>query len=88
MIISDEQVRRAVEYLQKPESEWPEAKIEGCPPDCPPELVERVMQRMAAEPDVREDRVQSARAALALGSQSSTEVATKMIGRIISDSLR
>ncbi|MDP2183197.1 MAG: flagellar biosynthesis anti-sigma factor FlgM [Actinomycetota bacterium] len=88
MIISDEQVRRAVEYLQTSEAEWPEAMNAGCPPSCPPELIERVKQRMTAEPDVREDRIESARVSLAKGLLSSGEVASKMIGRIVSDSLR
>lgn len=46
------------------------------------------MQKMTSEPDIREDRVKSALDSLASGPQSSAEVAAKMIGRIISDSIR
>lgn len=89
MMISEEQVRRAVEYLQTtgPNSVSASSRLASSG-DVSVELVDRVRMELATTPDFREDRVAQARALLAAGPFSSAEVAEKMIGRIISDSIR
>jgi hypothetical protein len=84
MKISDEQVRRAVEYLQTTE----DSRFEPLDPHVSNECIERARTVIDTTPDVRDDRLDSARAMLSGARPSSTEVAEKMIGRIISDSLR
>jgi len=88
MIISEEQVRRALEYLQT-------SKREGAPdtgpfvgPQIPTELIDRIRDAVSTAPDTREDRIAHARELLAGTGPTSVEVAEKMIGRIVSDSLR
>ncbi len=89
MIISDEQVRRAVEYLQTtgPNSDSPSSRCVSHD-DVSVELVDRVRVALSTTPDFRADRVAQARELLAAGPLSSADVAEKMIGRIISDSIR
>ena len=53
----------------------------------PPELLERIRARLAAAPELRHDRVEDGRRLLADG-VTYDEIASKMVGRIISDSLR
>jgi hypothetical protein len=84
MKISEEQVRKAVEYLQTPRS----SSLAHHAPGVSPELFERAMSVINATPDVRDDRVDSALELLDGSGPSSDEVAQKMIGRIISDSIR
>jgi hypothetical protein len=84
MKISDEQVRRAVEYLQTTE----ESCAEPLDPHVSSECIERARAVIDITPDVRDDRLDSAREMLSGVHPSSGEVAEKMIGRIISDSLR
>ncbi|MDA3936519.1 MAG: hypothetical protein PF636_06605 [Actinomycetota bacterium] len=87
MIISEEQVRLAVEYLQTPA-----AKCAVCAghdaSSVPPDLMDRVKATLASTPETRRDRVEQARIMLSGVTPSSREVADKMIGRIVSDSLR
>jgi hypothetical protein len=87
MIISEEQVRRALAYLQSENgsSATPCAHpVDGVTAD----LVERVRRELAASPDTRDERVAMGRDMIASSDISSEDVARKMIGRIISDSLR
>ncbi|MDZ4178913.1 MAG: hypothetical protein U1E29_06745 [Coriobacteriia bacterium] len=88
MIISDEQVRRAVEYLQTTQCGGSTHK--GCDevPGISPEFVEEVHRRLMALPDAREDRVAQARVLMQSTAVASDVVAEKMIGRIISDAIR
>ncbi|MCE5203846.1 MAG: hypothetical protein LLG24_06530 [Actinomycetia bacterium] len=87
MIISDEQVHRVVEYLHTAkEQTGGERPLIRC--DVPGELVARVVREVNGLPDVRGDRVEQARAALAFDPPAPDEVATKLIGRVLSDSLR
>ena len=86
MIISEEQVRRAIEYLQTPQGSEPANTIDGY--DIPTELLEKVREVVSTLPDYREERVEHARAIVENGGLSSEEIAAKMIGRILSDSLR
>jgi len=88
MIISEEQVRLAVEYLQTPEGAHP-ADIDLSGSEAiSPELMLKVQTVCAQLPDTRNERVEHARDMVAGTHPSSSEVAEKMIGRIISDSLR
>lgn len=87
MIISEEQVRLAVAYLQDTESGGRAATGHEAS-GLTPEFIERVRSIMDAMPDTRADRCEHARAIVDGQGPSSVEVAEKMIGRIISDSLR
>lgn len=85
MIISDEQAHLAAEYLhsKRAPSERASATSAGISPD----LVQRVRDEIESAPETRGERVAEARAHLSEG-PSDDEVAAKMLGRIISDSLR
>ena len=85
MIISDEQVRLACEYLHNSG----QTAFEPHPHvAASPELLERVRVSLAGVPETRHDRVEEARALIATDVPSSEVIAQKMIGRIISDSIR
>lgn len=88
MIISDEQVRRAVEYLQTTERDGAHGHDGHGMESVSAELLEKVRLSLASTPDMRDDRVEHARELLSGRHLSSAEVAEKMIGRIISDSIR
>lgn len=86
MIISDEQVRLACEYLHDNSGH---TAVESCPHQAAsPELLERIRQSLSHVPETRHERVEEARALMATESLSSDVIAQKMIGRIISDSIR
>ncbi|MDO8963706.1 MAG: hypothetical protein Q7W30_04350 [Coriobacteriia bacterium] len=87
MIISDQQVRLALEYLHTAEAPGAVAVIDPAV-GVTSELVERVKTRLAGMPETRLDRVEEARELLLGAEPSSQDVAAKMIGRIISDSIR
>lgn len=84
MIISDEQARAAAAYL----------KSTGLKPcighACvvPDEVIRMAVRAAEEAPDLREDRVAEARERLGSGSVDSSEVAEKMLSRIVSDALR
>jgi len=84
MIISDEQVRRALTYLRTPATN----EKSSAPCDVPDELVERVRAALRDLPDTRDERVSEAIARLEADPPTPDEVAAKIIGRAISDSLR
>ncbi|MDZ4180809.1 MAG: flagellar biosynthesis anti-sigma factor FlgM [Coriobacteriia bacterium] len=88
MIISDEQVRRAVEYLQT--AQCGNTTRIGCAETTglSPEFMKELHRRLMALPDAREDRVAQARALIESPAVASEIVAEKMIGRIVSDALR
>lgn len=87
MIISDEQVRLALRTLHNTDrSDTTMRDRQTC--EVSAELMDRICQGLEALPEMREERVEQARADLADGGLSADEVAGKMIGRIISDSLR
>ncbi|TLM77511.1 MAG: flagellar biosynthesis anti-sigma factor FlgM [Actinobacteria bacterium] len=84
MIISDEQARLAAEYLRTGHgSDARSASSRTVSGD----LLARVRESVDELPDVRADRVAQAKAALA-DQPSPEEVAGKLIGRVVSDSLR
>ena len=86
MIISDEQVRLACEYLHHTSGQ---TAFESHPyAAASPELMERVRVSLAGVPETRHDRVEEARAMMATEGPSCEVIAQKMIGRIISDSIR
>lgn len=87
MMISDEQVRRAVEYLRTSE-EYPEPVREAENDPSALELVDRVVEVLRDIPDVREDRIAHARVLVDDALPSSEELAAKLIGRVVSDSIR
>lgn len=87
MIISDHQVRLVRDYLHKQSvsaSEPTTVPSAGVTPD----FMERVRREIALAPETRDDRVAEARELIASHGMSSDEVAAKMIGRILSDSIR
>jgi hypothetical protein len=86
MKISDEQVRRAVEYLHTAK-EHPHMAHQRHTADSA-EFIDRVADSLRQMPDVREDRVAHARLLVNGALPSSSELAEKLIGRILSDAIR
>lgn len=83
MIISDEQARLAAQDLRSgPHS--PRRRH----PEISDDLMKLFVDAVENAPDPRGDRVRSARIGLNSGAIDSRAVASKMISRIISDSLR
>jgi hypothetical protein len=85
MIISDEQVRRAVEYLRTPNGhtgrhQGRAAVAEG--------LLRRISEELDRLPDVREDRIREAQERCMACPPDATLVAEKLIGRVLSDAIR
>ena len=87
MIISDEQVRLALAYLHTPGGSSGDLAVHPVA-GVTPEFVERVRRAIAESPETRSDRMAEARALLTSKEPSSRQVADKMIGRMISDSIR
>jgi len=87
MIISDEQVQRVVDYLHTPEEYRSngQAALAAAPAS---EFVDGIVRLLSESPDVRLDRVAEARVMLSGHMPCSDLVATKLIGRVLSDSLR
>jgi hypothetical protein len=86
MMISDEQVEQVLAFVR---SGGTCGERTGCVSrSLSPDLAERIEASMAAAPDVRSDRLERARTHLAGGTVSADEVASKLIGRVVSDSLR
>ncbi len=86
MMISDEQVRRAVDYLRTSDAYVQPARRMTDPRAI--ELVDRVVEALRELPDVRDDRVEHARLLVGDALPSSAELATKLIGRVVSDAIR
>jgi hypothetical protein len=87
MIISDEQVRLALEYLHT-DSKMCDAHILAGAREVSAEFVERVRAEISGCPEMRADRIAEAQELLTGHEPSSHEVAEKMLGRIASDQLR
>ncbi len=85
MIISDEQVRRAVEYLRTSDEYegggYGDAAVSQ-------EFVTRVTEALEEVPDVRTERVAEARERFVVEPPHADEIASKLIGRVISDAIR
>lgn len=88
MIISSQQVRLAAAYLQDTQRGLAAAPYEAGSSAVPAELVAKVRETVALLPDTRDDRVEQGRLHFEGPWPSGSEVAEKMIGRIISDSIR
>jgi hypothetical protein len=86
MIISEQQVQRVLEYLHK--HDGPVSARAAVDHNVSPELLERVRVELERFPEMRDDRVAMGREHVASHDVSADEVAAKMIGRIISDSMR
>ena len=86
MMISDEQVRRAVEYLRTSDEHPVALEVENDPAAIA--LVDRVVEALREIPDVREDRVEHARVLIDDSLPSADELASKLIGRVVSDAIR
>jgi len=83
MIISDEQARLAAQYMRSGPHRTATPAVE-----VPSELMDRVREILAACPECRDERVEEARDRMAHGHPDAGEVASKMLSRIVSDSLR
>ncbi|MBC7266452.1 MAG: hypothetical protein H5T75_05700 [Coriobacteriia bacterium] len=85
MIISDEQARRAAEYLRvrsdERECDTPAAHLDES-------VVARAVRAALSAPEIRIDRVRQATYVAEGYLPDSETVAAKLIGRIISDSIR
>ncbi|MDO9108757.1 MAG: hypothetical protein Q7U89_07185 [Coriobacteriia bacterium] len=88
MIISEEQVRRALAYLHTSDSANSAHTDKFHLGADNAALIEKVQAACATLPETRYERVEHARTMVAGPQLSGSEVAEKMIGRIISDSLR
>jgi hypothetical protein len=86
MMISDEQVRRVIEYLHT--SDTYRAPRSGQLNLSPPDLLTRVARHLEGVPDVRSDRVLDARLRLAESPPDAAEIAEKLLARIVSDRVR
>ncbi|MDO8847947.1 MAG: hypothetical protein Q7W51_06140 [Coriobacteriia bacterium] len=86
MMISDEQVRRAVDYLRNSDEYPVPVRADADPAALA--LVDRVVEALREIPDVREDRIAHARVLVDQALPSSEELASKLIGRVVSDSIR
>jgi hypothetical protein len=87
MIISEQQVQLVLEYLHTKHQPIVPRDLSGAD-GVSEDLVDRIKREIALAPETRGDRVAMGRELIASGSVSSDEVAAKMIGRIISDSMR
>lgn len=87
MMISDEQVQLALAYLHGHGTDVPQRHVVEPDRGITPEFVERVKRELALMPETRVDRVADARDFLSAGVDHG-QVADKMLGRIVSDSLR
>lgn len=87
MIISDTQARLALSCLHTDEGDGGPGVDDACMRKVSPELLERVKDVLRDTPDLRPDRVAQARDDIAESRYSSADVASKIIARVISDSL-
>ena len=87
MIISDEQVQRVVEYLHTSDA-YNAPTHDEIEHSAPLGLMDRVITKLDSLPDVRLDRVEQAREMLTEDFPDADTVAGKLIGRVLSDSLR
>lgn len=83
-MISDEQARFAAESLRDSAS----ARSDRSASEVSPDLMARVMSTLAEEPECREERLTAAKLHLQMGEPSAQEIASKMVARLVSDSLR
>lgn len=87
MIISDTQVQLVLDYLHTQDGSASMSAAND-PAGVTPDFMERVRREIALAPETRDDRIAEAKELIAHQGMSSDEVANKMIGRILSDSIR
>lgn len=87
MIISDEQVRHVLECLQT-QGEYPSVPCDRDAHCTSPELMTSVVRVIELMPDVRSERVAAGRRLVEGELPDAEDVASKLIGRVLSDSLR
>lgn len=87
MMISDEQVRRVAECLQNT-GEYPACDANPDTECASSELMTSVRRVIELMPEVRADRVEAARELLDTALPDSDDVAAKLLGRVLSDSIR
>lgn len=85
-MISSEQVRLAAEYLQT-SGEYAETRSQAGQASGA-EIVKLVKESLRCVPEVRSDRIEHARALMEDGLPPASDLAEKLIGRVISDSIR
>jgi hypothetical protein len=86
MMISEEQVRGAIDYMRTHEKTATGDAHGG--PAVSDELFQRVKNAMNEVPEIRSDRVAEARALVKAEAITSREVADQMLARFITDALR
>ncbi|MBN1192945.1 MAG: hypothetical protein JXA36_04570 [Coriobacteriia bacterium] len=86
MMISNQQIRLAAEYRASPCGFGCSGLRESR--QVSPEFLERMVTHVRELPDVREDRVAHGRVLVEYAMPSSGELAAKLIGRLVSDSIR
>jgi hypothetical protein len=87
MIISDEQVRRALRYLHTAACDGGGGSA-SAPRTVSTDLLRRISEKLGSTPETRVERVAAARDAMLAGGPTAEDVASKIIGRAISDSVR
>ena len=84
-MISDEQMLRVAECL-KAETAPPASPTPHVQPD--PALVAGIVEMLAVMPEMRHDRIEHARQMIDGHMPDSDVLAAKLVGRVLSDSLR
>ncbi len=85
-MISDEQVHRVVQSLRTQQAV--SAPVRTSIPSADPDLVAGIVDMLCCTPDLRLDRIESAKRLVNGAMPRSDEVASKLLGRVLSDSLR
>lgn len=88
MMISREQVGKAFQYLRTPAGSVAATKCVSAPDPVSPEFLTHLHAVIDNYPDTCEDRIARGKAFMAGQGASSDEVAEKILGRMVSDSLR
>lgn len=86
MMISDEQVHRVVQSLRTQQAV--SAPVRVATPSADPNLVAGIVDMLCCTPDLRQDRIESAKRLVNGAMPGSDELAAKLLGRVLSDSLR
>ena len=86
MMISEEQVRRVAESLKTQHAFSAATRSTVAVTD--PDLVAGIVDMLCCIPELRQDRVEQGRRLVNGSMPGSDELAAKLIGRVLSDSLR
>ena len=85
MMISDDQMRRVEECLSCGPAPTPSVVLQQKPD---PALVAGIVDMLCGIPELRHDRIEHARHMIDGNMPDSDELAAKLVGRVLSDSLR